>query len=223
MLKCRICSLDKDESNFYFRKDTNKFRLDCKSCILEIRKDYYTVNEEKILTREKTKRLENINEERAKDRAIYNKNKELINNQVRERRIINPEKFRESDNNRYERDKEKRKACSRRTYRNKSGHYIHIAKLRAFNKVRATPKWLTVEQKEQIKSFYEESSRLTKDTGVAYNVDHMVPINGKTVCGLHVPWNLRVITEEENFKKHNKLLDEFHVIDKRGDHDNHSS
>lgn len=215
--------MEQNENQFYFRKDSGSYRTDCKACILKDRAIYQEENKEYIKTRNLKFREENSELLKEKDKIYYHKNKEQINDKVRNRRILDPNKFRDWDNNRYLKNKEVRKACSRRVYRNRSGHYIHIAKLRAFNKVRATPKWLTNEHKEQIKSFYEESSRLTKDTGVGYNVDHMIPINGKTVCGLHVPWNLRVITEEENFKKSNKLLDEFHVIDKRGDHDDHSS
>jgi len=37
-------------------------------------------------------------------------------------------------------------------------------------------------------------------------VDHEIPLQGEDVCGLHVPWNLRVITQEENLKKSNKLV-----------------
>lgn len=209
MILCKICNIDKDENQFYFRKDSGKYRHECKSCILEMRKVYQLENKEMISARNKAFLVENREEINLRSRQSRERRKDEINARVRKNRKLNPEKYRTVDNKRYDNNKEVRKACSRRSYRNKAGHYAHIAKLRAFNKKRATPKWLTEEHKQQIKVFYEESSRLTKDTGIKYNVDHIIPINGEAVCGLHVPWNLRVITETENFKKSNKLLDEF--------------
>lgn len=71
----------------------------------------------------------------------------------------------------------------------------------------ATPKWITVEQKQSMRQLYLEAQRLTKLTGERYVVDHVVPLINPDVCGLHVPWNLRVMTQEENLRKSNKLLD----------------
>ena len=71
----------------------------------------------------------------------------------------------------------------------------------------ATPSWVTKEQKMAMRKLYLEAQRLTKITGERYVVDHIVPLINPDVCGLHVPWNLRVMTQEENLKKSNKLLD----------------
>ena len=71
----------------------------------------------------------------------------------------------------------------------------------------ATPKWLTKKEKAEIRQLYQIAIIMSKTTGEQYVVDHIVPLRGNDVCGLHVPWNLRVITQEENLKKSNKLLD----------------
>lgn len=71
----------------------------------------------------------------------------------------------------------------------------------------ATPSWLSAGQKLAIRQLYLQAMQLTKMTGERYVVDHIVPLISDEVCGLHVPWNLRVITQEENLKKSNKLLD----------------
>jgi hypothetical protein len=56
----------------------------------------------------------------------------------------------------------------------------------------------------KVEEFYKEARRLTEETGVLHVVDHYWPINGKGSCGLHVPWNLRVITGSDNDSKGNK-------------------
>jgi 5-methylcytosine-specific restriction endonuclease McrA len=68
-----------------------------------------------------------------------------------------------------------------------------------------TPKWLTPEHDTMIKLFYYVSAWLSTATKIPMNVDHIVPLQGKTVSGLHVPWNLRVITEKQNNQKRNKF------------------
>jgi hypothetical protein len=71
----------------------------------------------------------------------------------------------------------------------------------------ATPKWLTKEQKAEIRQFYTEAQRLIKETGRRFEVDHIEPIQGEDVCGLNVPWNLQILLKEENLKKSNKRVD----------------
>lgn len=71
----------------------------------------------------------------------------------------------------------------------------------------ATPPWLSRKQKSEIRQMYQVAITLTQTTGEQYVVDHIVPLRSDVVCGLHVAWNLRVITQEENLKKSNKLVD----------------
>ncbi len=64
---------------------------------------------------------------------------------------------------------------------------------------------LTEEQLEQIAAVYAEAKRLTEETGVLHHVDHIIPLQGRDVSGLHVPWNLQVITGSDNSRKGNRL------------------
>lgn len=62
----------------------------------------------------------------------------------------------------------------------------------------ATPKWLSAADWNRIKKVYR-----SKPEGK--QVDHIVPLKGETVCGLHVPWNLQYLTPKENKKKGNRV------------------
>ena len=77
------------------------------------------------------------------------------------------------------------------------------AKRRA-TKLNATPSWLTQEQLNQIADMYWLARDLEAISGQQYHVDHIVPLQGNNVCGLHVPWNLQVLPSDINIAKHNK-------------------
>ena len=73
---------------------------------------------------------------------------------------------------------------------------------RVASKRQATPKWAN---RERMVEFYKEAERLTAQTGIPHNVDHIYPLQGKTVCGLHCEANLNVITQFENIQKLNRM------------------
>ena len=85
--------------------------------------------------------------------------------------------------------------------------YKELVSLRRRRFRQATPKWLSAEQKMEIRLKYRLAIELSRRTGIRHAVDHVVPLQGENVCGLHVPWNLEVITQDENLKKSNKLVD----------------
>lgn len=91
-----------------------------------------------------------------------------------------------------------------RNYRKMNSHKRNAmnAKRRA-SKLKATPAWLIPEQLVEIENFYLTAKNLKTLTGVIHHVDHIVPLQGRNVCGLHVPWNLQILTATENLHKSN--------------------
>jgi len=87
----------------------------------------------------------------------------------------------------------------------------HPAKVNARNakryakKILASPPWLTKEHFKQIEEFYILAQKLEQETGIKHHVDHIMPLQGELLSGLHVPWNLQILTATENIKKSNKI------------------
>ena len=75
-----------------------------------------------------------------------------------------------------------------------------VAKTKA-NKISRVAEWA---DHDKILEFYKEAHKLTQGTGIKHHVDHIVPLKGKYVNGLHVENNLQVITGSDNRSKHNK-------------------
>lgn len=66
-------------------------------------------------------------------------------------------------------------------------------------KLNATPPWLTKSHWEEIRKIYDLAVQKS------LTVDHIIPLQGENVCGLHVPWNLQLLSAEQNFKKGNRF------------------
>ena len=88
---------------------------------------------------------------------------------------------------------------------NPSYNAFSKAKRRA-SLLQRTPKWLTTDDLNKIKLLYKFSVTLKKILNISYHVDHIIPLQGKTVSGLHVPWNLQILSATQNRSKSNKLI-----------------
>jgi hypothetical protein len=67
--------------------------------------------------------------------------------------------------------------------------------------IRSTPPWADL---EKIRTLYKEAARLTVETGIPHHVDHVIPLQSKWVCGLHVHTNLQILPAAENLSKSNR-------------------
>lgn len=149
-------------------------RSKCKNCRALEAVEYNTINKEKVSEYGKKYRKEKA-EQISAQRAVHTlENKQKLSEYARQYRLSNPGKI-------------NAKTARRRAQKRK-----------------ATPHWLTEDHWKQIEQFYIEAAVLKIQTAIPHEVDHQIPLVGKNVCGLHVPWNLKVITRNENRKKSRK-------------------
>jgi hypothetical protein len=122
----------------------------------------------------------------------------------RQWRAKNPEKQSEKSRRQRARHGDRLRAANRAYY--KARPEYNRRKTAAYNaaKKRAMPPWLTPEHLAQIAAAYAEAHETSQRTGVLHDVDHEVPVRGRSVCGLHVPWNLRVLPASVNRGKGNR-------------------
>lgn len=76
--------------------------------------------------------------------------------------------------------------------------YARAASKRRVAKLNAMPAWLSGLQLADIAKVYAECAKLSA-SGIQHHVDHIVPLQGKLVCGLHVPWNLQILTASKKY------------------------
>lgn len=146
------------------------------------------------------------NKELTKKRALewsrVNKSKRKI---IRDKwRSANLEKAREIERISHSKNKEKKAIREKLARSRKPGMYASYVAIRRALKLQRTPKWLTTEHYFEIRTWYELAKELQWLSEAKLHVDHIVPLSGKNVSGLHVPWNLQILPQPDNNKKTNK-------------------
>ena len=171
---CRVCKETKVFEDFIKRPDRkNAYRNICKVCHNKSTKAYYHENKESRSEYNKAWREDNKDDIKAKSKAYYKENKDSVLNYTKTWRSENKEKV-----------------------------LAYGANRRAV-RLQACPPWLTSAHKIEIESFYFLAKDCEAISGQNYHVDHIVPLQGKGVCGLHVPWNLQILPSDINLSKHN--------------------
>ena len=182
-----------------------------KDKIADYNKTYYEKNKAKKAAYDKTRRQANKAKDLDYDKKHYNTHKEKILERVkkyyntnkekrraysREYRIAHPKKIAE-----YQKEYDKKYRIDNQAIRNASHAKRRAAKLQQ------TPAWADV---EAIKATYLDCAEINLAAKAAgctakFVVDHIVPLQGKNVSGLHVENNLQIITSTENSRKNNKF------------------
>lgn len=187
---------------FFHKNNRSKDGLcsSCKLCRNSKNRTYHSINLEEIKHRKK----------------IYRKNNsENMNLKSRSDRKEDPERYRNYQvtyrNNHVEEERLRREIykieCaeeykeSQQLYRKRNAGKVNFwTANRRSSKLRATPLWLTKDNLKEIEQFYLDAKELQwlSDPADPLTVDHIVPLQGKNVSGLHVPWNLQILPRSLN-------------------------
>jgi len=212
MKRCPTCNKTKTIECFF--RDSSRsdgYEGVCKDCRKVLRvgdaKIYYLKNKDRIKKRVHGYYLLNKDKILTSQKIYYENNKEKVlevnklwreNN--KDRKALMDKLYVESNSEkvkRYKSDWDKKWRANNKGIKNANTAKRHAALMRR------TPNYADL---TQIKQFYTEAERLTKETGVPYHVDHIIPLQGLIVCGFHHENNLRIVTAKENMSKGNRFF-----------------
>lgn len=180
---CTICKEEKLISDFN-RNKRNKdgYATECRECMKEYLRVYRKKNQEVLL--EKSRQFKETHRERI--------------NQINRNRYHEEKKF--------DTDFMKKKREANQKYKRKNKGKINADTAKRYT-IRLQRSCLCTENDyKKIDDIYKKASYLTETTGIIHHVDHIIPLQGKLVSGLHIPSNLQILTANKNCTKHNKFI-----------------
>lgn len=221
---CKVCGVDKKLDDYYFDKKKNYRFSTCKECCKKKDNANYLKNRDNKLVKQAQRRSEKKDEIRQWMADYYLKNREEVLSRCNEYRKREGVKERESERQKMyyaarsaeiqakrklvlmsdpEKQEARREYGKKHLQQNKAMYAAKRGKRRAAE-FRATPSWAN---QDAIKRIYLLAEKISTETGIKHHVDHVYPLQGKKVCGLHFENNLQIIPATENLKKFNKLIE----------------
>lgn len=204
MKVCTKCLIEKELSEFSKQKNhKDGLRPRCRDCHNADNRKYVSDNKEAISKRRKEQYYADVEKSREQCLKSYYKH----HNARKKSSAINAKKHwaGKTADEKFEHGLKHRKRQLLWKKNNSQSTSYHTANRRSAI-LKATPPWLTKEQREEIAGFYKTAKTMSKFHEIKYEVDHIEPLNGKKSRGLHVPWNLAVIPATDNRKKSNKII-----------------
>lgn len=210
--KCSKCGIEKSFEN-YHKHSEGKYGLrpDCRDCCHLRKKEHYHKNKEKYAVANKLKRETNPEYYREYSKEYQKSHSVELKAKSKSYREKNKEAIRERNRLKYSNEEYRQgrlayhKEWYSKNYESRKANYVAGWNKRHAQQLKATPIWA---DNKAILQLYKDREHISKETGIIHHVDHIIPLQGKMACGLHVPDNLRIVPASENLKKSNKLIEE---------------
>lgn len=201
MRTCNKCKESKELLEF-FKNKTKKdgYQTQCKTCCKEYHKAWRNTPKGKTAISGYVKKYHETPKGKAMRKDSLKKFRQTPKG--KELKAITDKKYHSKPE-----VKAKRKVIRNKLMQTPEGRGRESAKRakRRAAKLQRTPPWLTKEQLKEIEEIYALAKELQWLSEEPLHVDHIIPLQGENVSGLHVPWNLQILPRSLNLSKNNNF------------------